>query len=172
MTTAQPETELDTRYSNAGATATPWSSARTILETAEIFWISTVKPDGRPHVTPLIAVWCDDSLFFCTGADERKGRNLAHNRFCTLTTGCNAMSEGLDVVVEGEAVNVRDEERLRGVAQAYVEKYGEDWRFDVRDGVFVHQSGAASALVYELAPVTAFGFRKGEFSQTRWRFIR
>jgi nitroimidazol reductase NimA-like FMN-containing flavoprotein (pyridoxamine 5'-phosphate oxidase superfamily) len=172
MTTAQPETELDTRYSNAGATATPWSTAQAVLETAEIFWISTVRPDGRPHVTPLIAVWCDDSLFFCTGADERKGRNLAHNRFCALTTGCNAMNEGLDVVVEGEAVNVRDPGTLRRVADAYVAKYGEAWRFGIRDGEFVHSHGSSSALVYEVAPVTAFGFGKGEFSQTRWRFAR
>jgi nitroimidazol reductase NimA-like FMN-containing flavoprotein (pyridoxamine 5'-phosphate oxidase superfamily) len=172
MIPAQPETELDTRFSGEGATATPWSTARAILEQAEIFWISTVRPDGRPHVTPLIAVWWDDALFFCTGADERKGRNLAHNPFCTLTTGCNALSEGLDVVVEGEAVNLRDPDRLRRVADAYVAKYGEDWRFGVRDGVFVHHSGSTTALVYEVAPVKAFGFGKGEFSQTRWRFPR
>jgi nitroimidazol reductase NimA-like FMN-containing flavoprotein (pyridoxamine 5'-phosphate oxidase superfamily) len=164
-----PETSLDQRYSSGDAGATEWDEARERLKQAELFWISTVRPDGRPHVTPLIAVWLDDALFFCTGPEERKARNLAENPHCILTTGRNTMDEGLDLVVEGEAVNVRDEARLQRVADAYVAKYGEVWRFDVRDGAFHHDAG--TALVFEVAPRTAFGFGKGErFSQTRWRF--
>jgi hypothetical protein len=41
------------------------------------FWLSTARPDGRPHVTPFIAVWLDEALWFCTGADELKAKNLA-----------------------------------------------------------------------------------------------
>ena len=48
-------------------------------------------------------------------------------------------------------------------------KYGEDWRFTVRDGTFHHDQGYA--LVFRIEPEKAFGFGKGEqFSQTRWRF--
>ncbi|HEY3614886.1 MAG TPA: pyridoxamine 5'-phosphate oxidase family protein [Gaiellales bacterium] len=172
MTARQPETELDARFSSREASATPWDEAERILREAEIFWISTVRRDGRPHVTPLIAVWLDGSLFFSTGPGEQKARNLEHSPLCTLTTGRNRIGEGLDVVVEGAAVNVRDDERLQPVAEAYVAKYGEDWRFTVRGGEFVHRDGESSALVYELAPVTAFGFAKGAFGQTRWRFAR
>jgi hypothetical protein len=72
-------------------------------------------------------------------------------------------------VVEGDAVRVSDEAKLRRLAGAYESKYGSDWHFDVRDGAFAHEGGVA--LVYEVAPTKAFGFRKGgEFSQTRWRF--
>jgi uncharacterized pyridoxamine 5'-phosphate oxidase family protein len=168
-----PLTELDPRFSSGGATPTRWEDARGQLETAEVFWISTVRLDGRPHVTPLISVWLDGALYFCTGPDERKARNLARNPHCILTTGCNALDKGLDVVVEGKAALVSDEGQLRRIAEAYVLKYGENWRFEVRDGAFVH--GAAPegsvALVYEVRPLTAFGFGKGdEFSQTRWRF--
>jgi nitroimidazol reductase NimA-like FMN-containing flavoprotein (pyridoxamine 5'-phosphate oxidase superfamily) len=167
------ETKLDPRYSSQGATATDWAEAQRRLEESEVFWISTVRPDGRPHVTPLIAVWLDGALYFCTGAEERKAGNLAHNPQCVLTTGCNLLGEGLDVVVEGEAVQVRDDARLRRIADAYVAKYGDDWRFDVRDGAFAHVGDreGSPVPVYEVDPVTAFGFRKGEeFSQTRWRF--
>ncbi len=165
----EPPPELDTRFSSRGATPTEWPEARERLEQAEVYWVSTVRPDGRPHVTPLIAVWLDDALYFCTGPSERKARNLAHNRHCILTTGCNAIGEGLDVVVEGDAEQVADDERLRRLADAYLSKYGSDWQFEVRDGVFVHEGG--TALVFEVAPRKAFGFRKGdEFSQTRWRF--
>jgi len=173
MNVTQPTTDLDARFSSQGATAKPWSDAEAELERAEVFWISTVRPDGHPHVTPLISVWRDDALYFCTGPDKRKAKNLARNPHCILTTGCNALGEGLDVVVEGDAVRVTDHAKLRRIADAYVTKYGSDWRFGVSDGAFVHEGAHEGpvALVYEVAPTTAFGFGKGkEFSQTRWRF--
>ena len=79
MATARPETKLDSRYSSLDATATGWEQARELLARAELYWISTVRPDGRPHVTPLIAVWLDGALYFSTGEEERKARNLAAN---------------------------------------------------------------------------------------------
>jgi hypothetical protein len=67
-------------------------------------------------------------------------------------------------------VNVRDDGRLQAIADAYVAKYGEEWRFTVAGGEFHHEDGGA-ALVFEVAPTTAFGFAKGgPFSQTRYRF--
>ncbi|MCT2589055.1 pyridoxamine 5'-phosphate oxidase family protein [Streptomyces sp. N2-109] len=169
MTTMEPQTRLGTDYSDEAAVAAPWSQAEAILREAELFWISTVRPDGRPHVTPLIAVWRDGALHFCTGPGERKARNLAANPQVVLTTGTNAWSEGCDVVVEGEAVRVADDARLRELAAAWEAKYGSAWHFDVEDGHFRH--GAGKALVFEVAPRTAFGFGKGStFSQTRWSF--
>src|SRR5262245_62831455 len=109
----EPTTTLDTRFSDPGAVATEWQETRRILETAELFWISTVRPDGRPHVTPLPAVWRDDILYFCTGAEEQKGVNLARNPQCALTTGNNEWKSGLDVGVEGAARVERDEDLSR-----------------------------------------------------------
>lgn len=169
MTTAEPVTELDARYSVDGAEPTAWRDARRVVEEAKIFWLATVRPDGRPHVTSLIAVWLDGAAYFSTGPDERKARNLAANTSCVLTTGCNDMDDGLDVVLEGDAQQVVDDERLREVAAAYVSKYGDDWAFDVRDGAFAH-GGGGRVLVFELAPTKGFGFGKGSFSQTRWSF--
>lgn len=172
---SRPATDLDARYSNEGATAATWEEAGRHLEHAEVFWLSTVRPDGRPHVTPLISVWLDGALHFCTGPNERKARNLERNPNVVLTTGCNALGEGLDIVVEGEAMRVKDDSKLRQIADAYISKYGEDWRFTVDDSAFVHDAPneGSVALVFEVFPKTAFGFRKGEeFSQTRWRFER
>jgi hypothetical protein len=70
---------------------------------------------------------------------------------------------------------VTDETFLRRMADVYVNKYGSDWRVDVRDGAFVRvgEHEGSVAYVFEVAPRKAFGFRKGtEFSQTRWRFER
>ena len=169
MAANEPVTELDPRFSGEDATPAPWTKARERLECAEVYWLSTVRPDGRPHVTPLIAVWLDGALYFCTGPSERKAKNLLGNAHCVITTGSNVLSEGLDLVVEGDAVRERDEVTLQRVADAYESKYGSDWRFTVRDGAFHGEGG--EALVYEVVPTTAFGFGKGEpFSQTRWRF--
>jgi hypothetical protein len=169
MAETSPAAELDGRYSSEGAAPTQWARARERFAGAEVYWLSTVRPDGRPHVTPLIAVWLDGAAHFCTGPDERKARNLARNPHCILTTGCNEIGGGLDIVLEGDAVRVTDEGRLRRLADLYVEKYGGDWRFEVSDGAFAHEAGRA--LVFEVAPARAFGFAKGDpFSQTRWRF--
>ncbi|MEU8526784.1 pyridoxamine 5'-phosphate oxidase family protein [Streptomyces sp. NPDC048629] len=162
-------TELDPRYSDPKAGALPWHQAQERLAAAEMFWLTTVRPDGRPHVTPLIAVWSAGALHFCTGPDERKARNLAENPEVVLTTGSGRFDEGTDLVVEGAAERVTDETRLRALAAVYEEKYGAEWRFEVRDGTFVGDGGPA--VVFAVAPRTAFGFAKGDpFGQTRWRF--
>src|SRR5215208_5709571 len=127
MTARTPKTDLDTRYSSDGATATPWSDATQVLESAEIYWLSSIRPEGRPHVTPMIGIWQDDTLYFSTGADERKNLNLVANPQCVVTTGCNTMTDGIDIVVEGEAVRVRDDATLERLAEAYRSKYG--WEF-------------------------------------------
>jgi nitroimidazol reductase NimA-like FMN-containing flavoprotein (pyridoxamine 5'-phosphate oxidase superfamily) len=169
MTTdTDPIAELDARYSEPGATPTTWQEAREVLRTAPTSWLTTVRPDGRPHVTPLLTVWEQEAPWFCTGADERKGLNLATNPHCVLTTGGNGLADGLDVVVEGAAERVADDDRLRRVAEAYLAKYGADWRFDVRDGAFLGPEGNR-ALVFRIAPTTMFAFRKGHYSQTRFR---
>src|SRR3954467_12567280 len=111
-TSHEPVTEQDVRFGDPDSPPTPWADARSLLETAELFWISTVRTDGRPHVTPLPAVWNDDALHFCTGAEEQKGVNLARNPRCALTTGTNTWNVGLDVVVEGTAERVVDGSRL------------------------------------------------------------
>jgi general stress protein 26 len=171
MVKREPVTELGA-FSSDGAVPTEWAQARADLRDAEVFWLSTVRPGGRPHVTPLLAVWLEGALYFCTGSTERKARNLTQNPQCVLTTGRNQLDDGLDVVVEGAAATVHDEAELRHVADTYESKYGP--QFTASDGTWFGLGDAirgGSALVYRVAPATVFGFGKGmQFSQTRWRF--
>ncbi|MGW9370143.1 pyridoxamine 5'-phosphate oxidase family protein [Streptomyces xanthophaeus] len=169
MADREPVAELDERYSDARATPVPWPRAAAALAGAELYWLTTVRPDARPHVAPLIGVWTDGAVHFCTGAQERKAENLRANPHVVLTTGCNTLHEGLDLVVEGRAARVTDPDRLRALAAAWEEKYGPDWHFDVGDGVFVAPE-AGEALVFTVPPDTVFGFGKGVYSQTRWSF--
>jgi nitroimidazol reductase NimA-like FMN-containing flavoprotein (pyridoxamine 5'-phosphate oxidase superfamily) len=168
MARTEPLTELDARYSDDDATQTEWAEARGRLQDAELFWLTTVRADGRPHITPLLALWVDEALYFCTGPAEQKAKNIAQNPHCILMTGCNRLKEGVDLVVEGDAVKVSDGDKLARIADAYVSKYGDEWRFEVRDGAFHH--GPGEAWVFEVAPSTAYGFGKGDYSHTRWRF--
>jgi hypothetical protein len=165
-------TTLDARFSSEGASATEWTQARRQIDDAEVFWLSTVRADGRPHVTPLLGVWHDDAMYFCTGPEEQKAKNLATNPQCVLTTGHSGLGEGLDIVAEGRAVEVGDEAEFSGVADAYELKYGD--HFTAPQGTFSGLADAirrGEALVYRVAPTTVLGFGKGEsFSQTRWRF--
>ncbi|MDP9366070.1 MAG: pyridoxamine 5'-phosphate oxidase family protein [Chloroflexota bacterium] len=170
--TTGPVAELDRRFSSPDATPAPWAAARDLLATAKVYWLSTVRPDGRPHVTPIAAVWLDEAICFVTGREERKAKNLAANPRCAVTTGCKEFA-GLDVVIEGEVVPVGDAARLRRLADNFAAKYGGLFRFVVRDGALYQEGGEGAGLVYEVAQNAVFGFAKGEtFGQTRWRFAR
>src|SRR5207248_11618828 len=70
MPEREPTTELHQQFSSDGATATPWPEARGRLETAEVDCLATVRPNGRPHVTPMVAVWMDGALHYSTGSTE------------------------------------------------------------------------------------------------------
>ena len=169
MIAAEPAGVLDPRYSSPDATPTAWSEARRQLSEAAVSWFTSVRPDGRPHATTVATVWLDDAVHIVTGPDERKARNLATNASCVVTTGTNAW-EGLDVVVEGTARRVADAPTLGRLAEAYLAKYGDAFRFEVRDDSLWSTDGGA-AIAFRVDPSQAFGFGKGErFSQTRWRF--
>jgi hypothetical protein len=160
-----PTTELDARYGNA-ETAVPWEQAEEILAAAPLYWITTLRPDGRPHVTPLVAVWHDGAMHFRTGAEERKGRNLAANRTCLFTTGTNALHSGIDLVLEGEAVQVTsDTAVLQGIADAFLAKYGEEWNFRVEDALSEN-----APLTYRVEPTVVHAFGKDPYSQTKYAF--
>jgi PPOX class probable F420-dependent enzyme len=167
---SSPTTELDPRYSQPEATAASWDAAAEALAAAELSWLTTVRPDGRPHVTPLITVMREGRLYFCTGPGERKARNLAANPAVVLTTGTNDLHGGTDYVVEGVAERVTGRAELRELADAWVQKYGEEWRFEVGEDAFRHADGEGHAHVYAVRATQAFGFGKAPYSQTRWRF--
>jgi general stress protein 26 len=126
-----PTTKLDTTFSDSGTTATSWDDTRTTLEVAELYWIATVRADGRPHMTPLVAVWLDDALHFCTGDAEQKAVNLRNNQNVILMTGCNQWDGGLDVVVEGRAVRVTDRGTLQRLAEAWSRKWDGRWQYEI-----------------------------------------
>jgi general stress protein 26 len=167
MTT--PVTTLDQRFSAPDAVAADWDETCRLLEQAELFWITTVRADGRPHVTPLVAVWADGTLYFHTGPGEQKAVNLRANPHVVLTTGCNRWDAGLDIVLEGQAVRVTDKDTLNRLAGLWSAKWDGRWELTVGDGGF--GSGDGVSHVYAVIPAKIFAHAKGDpFGQTRHHF--
>jgi hypothetical protein len=140
-----------------------------VLARAELYWLTTVRADGRPHVTPLIGVLLDGAVHFSTGLDEQKARNLEHSPLVALTTGTDTWARGLDVVVEGEARRVTGRDALQRVADAYEAKYGSAWHYDVGDGVLLGR-GTGGAAVFRVQPAKVLAFAKEPHGQTSYRF--
>ncbi len=138
-----------------GAGLLPWSWAEERLAASHNYWLSTTRPDGRPHATAVWAVWHEDLLYFSCAKSSRKARNLAAEPRCTVST------ERADeaVILEGEAGWVEDAQTLGPVWSAYNQKY--DWKMDGQPFVV-------------LRPLVAFGFieHADQFAgnATRWTF--
>lgn len=135
----------------------PWSWAVERLTASHNYWVSTARPDGRPHVAPVWGVWLDGTFVFSTAAGSRKARNLAANASCVV---CNERADEA-VIVEGVATEARDGELLAQFRRAYKEKY--DWPMDdVTEGI------------YAVRPRVVFGFieHADQFTKTatRWAF--
>jgi nitroimidazol reductase NimA-like FMN-containing flavoprotein (pyridoxamine 5'-phosphate oxidase superfamily) len=167
-----PVTRLDQRYSDPDAEAVSWEDTRRLLEAAEIVWLTTVRADGRPHVTPVVSVWTDGALYFSTGADEQKYLNLKANPYVVLVTGSSDWDSGIGVVVEGKAVHVTDEAVLSRAAEAFTVRWDGRWQYEVRDGRFYHGGGTGwPCEVFGISPAKAFAHAKGDpFGATTHRF--
>ena len=67
------------------------------------YWVATVDPGGRPHLTPVCGLWVDGVFYFGSGPRTRKARNLSENPNVAVRP------EGDDVVVlEGVAEVLTD----------------------------------------------------------------
>ena len=168
MMDTEPVAELGP-FSSSEARATPWASALAVLGEAEVFWLSTVRPDGRPHVTPLLAAWSLGGVCFTTGGQERKARNLDNEPRCVLTTGTNALT-GLDVVIEGVAAVVEQHADRAQAVSDLERKYGP--HLTSPEGTW-HGLGeaviAGEVRLYRVAPTAGFAFGKLPVaSQTRY----
>jgi len=163
------QTKIDRRFSDPSAEPTPWATTEDALKRAELYWITTVRADGRPHVTPLIGLYHDDAFHFCTGQREQKYKNLQAHPDVAVTTGTNTWAKGLDVVIEGAVTQLRDTPTLQQLADAFVAKYGEVWRFTVGDGGFGGQTdGDGPAAVYRVDATKVIAFAKEPHAQTSY----
>lgn len=167
----RPLTRLDARYSDPRALAVSWEETVRALEAAQLFWLTTVRADGRPHVTPVVAAWGEGAVHFHTGTEEQKYLNLQANPNVVLTTGCNTWDRGLDVVVEGRATQVTDHAVLDRLVGLWADKWDGRWRLTALDGAVGHSGTQITAQFFTVAPARVFAHAKGDpFGATTHRF--
>jgi pyridoxine/pyridoxamine 5'-phosphate oxidase len=155
-----------------GSEPIPWSRALKQLEevpSPKTFWLATVRPDGRPHVAAVGALWVDGKFYIVSGAGTRKSRNLAENPNCVISVSLG----DLDLAVEGTAIRVTDMPTLTRIAARYA---AQGWPASATDGAITAAYSAPSAGpapwdLYVFTPLTAFGVATAEpHGATRWRF--
>jgi nitroimidazol reductase NimA-like FMN-containing flavoprotein (pyridoxamine 5'-phosphate oxidase superfamily) len=161
--------KLDARFSEAKQPV-DWAVVSDALAAAELYWLTTVRKDGRPHTTPLVGAWLDDGFVFCTGPEEQKAQNLAHSTAVTVTTGANTWNDGLDVVVEGNAERVTGLDELTALADAIREKYHGEWDFTPHEDGFGHSDDRYIAYVFRVPAAKVLAFAKSPHGQTTFRF--
>ena len=128
----------------------PYDHVTDRLASARNYWVSTARPDGRPHAVPTWGVWLDGAIYFGGGTRTRKARNLKSTPNVVVHT-----ESGEEVViVEGEAEPVTDEAEQTRVDDAYEAKY------DMRHG----------PTVWRVTPRVAFGWSTFPDTVTRWTF--
>jgi PPOX class probable F420-dependent enzyme len=134
-----------------------WDWARRRLVTAHNYWISTTRPDGRPHAMPIWGLWIDETFLFSTARRSRKARNLARDPRLIV----HLESGDQTVILEGRAREITDRALLDRYATTYHSKYR--YRPDPAD---------RAQVTYGVRPARAYAWRERDFpaSATRWRF--
>jgi len=133
-----------------------WAEHR--LTNSHGYWRATVRPDHRPHVMPVWAVWLDGAVWFSTAVGSRKGRNLLIEPRCSITTE----DPREPVVVDGEARAVVDPALLERFLRASNDKYDVAYEIDFLDPARNH--------TFRVEPDTVIALTEAEFSTspTRW----
>ena len=154
-----------------------WNRARALLGKQDgpdvTHFLSTTRPDGRPHVTGVGALWSDGDLYIVSGDQTRKSKNLAANPACSIAVRL----PGMDVVLEGTASRVTDTQSLEAAAALY-RQAGWPAEVDSAAQAFTAPYSAPSAgpppwQLYRFVFHTAFGIASAEpHGATRWRFAR
>src|SRR3954451_16796694 len=62
-----------------------------------IIWLSSVRPDGRPHLVPVWFWWDGAAILFFSKPDAQKVRNLRHSPHVMLAL--DSADEGEDIVL-------------------------------------------------------------------------
>jgi hypothetical protein len=98
-----------------------WETVRAELEEAPAYWVSSVRPDGRPHAVPVDGIWLDDVLYYGGAEETVHVRSARANPSIVMHIGDGSKA----IIVEGEAGAANPSEVLaKRLAKASKDKYG------------------------------------------------
>ena len=165
------------------AGTTSWEVARTRLANPEqprTCWLATTRPDGSPHLMPVIGFWIDGGMHVVAGEGTRKARNLAADDRCVIATGSTTLPS-LDIVIEGRAEPLTDPDAVQHLAEFLRDN---NWPLEAKgDKVYGPHGPAAGPppyTIFRIVPSKVFGlpgmtgmeqFEPGDLPKpTRWDF--
>ncbi len=92
-----------------------------MLRTAPVIWLSSVRPDGSPHLVPIWFSWDGEAIIVASKPGAQKVRNIRSSRRVTLALG--EAEDDFDVgIVEGEAELI-DAPASRALPPGHCAKY-------------------------------------------------
>ena len=139
----------------------PWSWALERLAKSHNYWISTTRPDRRPHLMIVWGIWWQNAFWFSTGPRTRKAKNIA--ALPQVVIGTEDAEEA--IILEGTAEEITDRSVWKQLAKIYNAKYGGD----VEPMLM-----ASDGCVFRVQPQVAFA--QDEHAEnfadavTRWHF--
>lgn len=78
----------------------PWEQIDERLRDAPVYWVASVRPDGRPHVVPRDGMWIDDAWYYGGSEATVHNQNLRSNPALTMHIGDGMTA----IIVEGKAL--------------------------------------------------------------------
>ena len=181
--TQEPAPDRTQSLIEDGAETSPWELARTRLanpEGSRTCWLATTRPDGSPHLMPVIGFWLDGAMHVVAGEGTQKARNIAADGRCVIATGSTTLPS-LDIIIEGRAEAITDADAVRHVAEFLNDKgWPMEARGDMVYGPHGPSAGPPPYTIFRIVPSTVFGlpgmtgmdqFDPGERPKpTRWEF--
>jgi nitroimidazol reductase NimA-like FMN-containing flavoprotein (pyridoxamine 5'-phosphate oxidase superfamily) len=139
----------------------PWAWAVERIEGSHYYWLSTVRPNGRPHCMPVWGIWMDEQLWFSSSPGSRKTLNLESHPWAVVSTD----DPTEPVVIEGAAVRVgsaEEPEKISAFAAGVSTKYESQYPVEF----FMENA------TFRIEPHRVIGMTEREFegSPTRWTF--
>jgi PPOX class probable F420-dependent enzyme len=92
------------------------------LETEPVIWLSSIRPDGAPHLVPTWFVWDGETIVIRSKPHARKVRNLRHDARAMLALG--DADDDFDVGLLEATARVDDDAEDRDLPAAFLAKYG------------------------------------------------
>lgn len=118
------------------------------------YWVTTIRPDGKPHVRPTWGVWVEGT-FYCGGGERTRWvRNLSTNPAIVV----HRQDAEEVVIIEGTAERIDEETASHSLVERVDDAY--HTKYDIRHGT----------PFFAVRPTKVFAWSEYPTDATRWEF--